>query len=278
MSLNQMETRKQREKEFHDKLRQVSDDVHVADTRWSPEIEETIKNNPLWTNMKYYAIERQSRAMILDWFKENCKGKRVLDYCCGNGEDGVFIAQNGAQEVVGIDISEVSIANCKALANKNGVERITSYLVGDAENTGFDDNSFDIITEYGALHHLDLESAFSEMSRILKSDGKVICNEALGHNLLINAYRRLTPHLRTEWEVEHILRKESLRTAQKYFDEIDVHFYYLFTLLAVPFRQLSIFEPLLSFLEKIDSFILKIPLIKWQAWQIVFVLSEPKKK
>lgn len=273
-----METRKQREKEFHDQLRLVNEDVHVADTRWSPELEETIKNNPLWTNMKYYSIERQSRAMISEWFQKNCKGKRVLDYCCGNGEDGIFIAQNGAREVVGIDISDVSIANCQELARKNGLERSTFYLVADAENTGFEDNSFDVITEYGALHHLDLENAFAEMSRILKPDGKIICNEALGHNLLINAYRRLTPHLRTEWEVEHILRKESFEVARKYFDNVDIHFYYLFTLLAVPFRKFSIFEPVLNILEKIDNLILKLPVIKWQAWQIVFVLSEPKKK
>jgi ubiquinone/menaquinone biosynthesis C-methylase UbiE len=272
-----VETRKQREKEFHDQLRLINEDVHVADTRWSPELEETIKNNPMWVNMKYYSIERQSRTMVLDWFKENCKGKRVLDYCCGNGEDGVFIAQSGAKEVVGIDISDVSIANCQELARKNGVERLTSYRVGDAENTGFEDNSFDVITEYGALHHLDLEKAFAEMSRILKPDGKIICNEALGHNLVINAYRRLTPHLRTEWEVEHIIRKENFEVAQRYFDKIELHFYYLFTLLAVPFRNLPIFEPLLGFLEKIDNAILKLPLIKWQAWQIVFVLSEPKK-
>ena len=277
MKVDPMETRKQREKEFHDKLRLVNEDIHVADTRWSPELEETIKNNPMWVNMKYYAIERQSRTMILDWFRENCKGKRVLDYCCGNGEDGVFIAQNGAKEVVGIDISDVSIENCRELARKNGIEGITSYQVGDAENTGFDDSSFDVITEYGALHHLDLERAFAEMSRILKPNGKIICNEALGHNLVINTYRRMTPHLRTEWEVEHILRKESLDIAGKYFNKVEVHFYYLFTLLAVPFRKLPIFDPLLTILEKVDNLILKLPLIKWQAWQIVFVLSEPKK-
>ena len=33
------ETRKQIEKEFHDKLRTIDEDVHVADTRWSPEME-----------------------------------------------------------------------------------------------------------------------------------------------------------------------------------------------------------------------------------------------
>jgi hypothetical protein len=87
----------------------------------------------------------------------------------------------------------------------------------------------------------------------------------------------MTPHLRTEWEVEHILRKENFEVAKKYFNKVELHFYYLFTLLAVPFRKLPIFITLLSILEKVDNLILKLPFIKWQAWQIVFVLSEPKK-
>jgi ubiquinone/menaquinone biosynthesis C-methylase UbiE len=272
-----MELRKIQEKEFHDKLRMVHDDNHVTATRWSPELEYTIKTNPLWRNMKYYAIERKSRNMVLDWFKENCQGKRVLDYCCGNGEDGVFIAQNGAQEVVGIDISEVSIEHCKKLAENQGVQSITSYCIRDAEATGFEDNSFDIITEYGALHHLDLEKAFAEMQRIIKPDGKIICNEALGHNLLIHLYRKVTPSLRTSWEVEHIMRKQDFRVAARYFEKIDIHFYHLFTLGAVPFRKTGFFPALLNFLEKMDHVILEMPFLKWQAWQAVFILSKPKK-
>lgn len=271
------ETRKQIEKEFHDKLRTIDEDVHVADTRWSPEMEATIKNNPLWANMKYYSVERQSRSRVLNWFEENCPGKRVLDYCCGNGEDSIIIAQNGAKEVIGIDISEVSIANCQALAQKEGVENITSFNIRDAEDTGFEDNSFDIITEYGSLHHLNLEKAFFEMARILKPNGKIICNETLGHNPLIHLYRRMTPHLRTPWEVDHIMRKRHFEVANKYFDKVDLYFYHLFTLLAVPFRNLPGFSTLLTIFEKIDNVILKIPFIKWQAWQVIFIMSGPKK-
>jgi hypothetical protein len=38
------------------------------------------------------------------------------------------------------------------------------------------------------------------------------------------------------------------------------------------------FSSLLSMLEKIDNFVLKFPLIQWQAWQVVFILSKPKLK
>ena len=74
--------RKILERQFHDKLRKITHDNYVAETRWSLEMEGTIKQNPLWTNMKYYSIEQKSRNMVLNWFKHNCKGKKVLDYCC----------------------------------------------------------------------------------------------------------------------------------------------------------------------------------------------------
>jgi ubiquinone/menaquinone biosynthesis C-methylase UbiE len=272
-----VEKRKEIERDFHNKIRLITDDSHVADTRWSPKLENTIKNNPLWKNMKYYSVERKSRKFVLNWFKKNCRNKYVLDYCAGNGEDAVYIAKHGAEKVTGIDISDVSIENCKYLAGKNGVGNVTEFIVSDAENTGFDDNLFDIITEYGALHHLDRKKAFPEMARILRSDGKIICNEALGHNPIIHLYRKKTPLLRTEWEVEHIMRKKDFEMAQKYFGKVEVHFFHFFTLLAVPFRNFSVFPLLLHILEGIDSMLLKFPGIKWWAWQVVFILSEPKR-
>ncbi len=273
-----MDTRKKQEKEFHDNLRRVDGDNHVTATRWSSDIENTIKNNPLWTNMKYYAVERKSRQMVLSWFKENCSNKRVLDYCCGNGEDSRVISQYGAKEVVGIDISEISIENCIQLAAKEGVSEVTRYEVRDAEDTSFENNSFDIITEYGALHHIDLDNAFSEMARILRPDGKIICNEALGHNPGIHLYRKLTPQLRTEWEVGHIMRKKEFEQARKYFRKVELHFFHLFSLLAVPFRRTFLFSPLLFAMEGIDSMLLKMPGIRWWAWQVVVILSQPVKK
>jgi ubiquinone/menaquinone biosynthesis C-methylase UbiE len=272
-----MESRMQKEREFHDQIRKVEGDSHVADTHWSPELEDTIQNNPLWANMKYYAIERQSREKAQNWLKENCQKKRVLDYCCGNGENSIYLAQNGAASVIGIDISEVSVTNCQESAKSKQVEHVTEFMVGDAENTSFDDSSFDIIIEYGALHHLDLDKAFQEMLRILTPDGAVICTEALGHNPFIHLYRKMTPHLRTEWEVDHILRKPQFEIARKYFDKVDIHFYHFFTLLAVPFRKTKIFPSLLGFLETVDNLFLKLPFIKWWGWQAVFVMSEPKK-
>ena len=270
--------RKEIERDFHNRLREVLDDEHVADTRWSPAMEETVRSNPLWANMKYYAVERKSRQAVLDWYDANVAGKDVLDYCCGNGEDGVLIAHKGAREVIGLDISDVSVANARRLAEQGGVQERVSHVVGDAESTGFPDERFDIITEYGSLHHLDLDLAFGEMARILRRDGKVICQEALAHNVVIHAYRKLTPSLRTPWEVDHILRRRSFQVAAKYFGRIEMQFFHLFSLLAVPLRKTKAFKPVLRALEVLDDLALSVPGLRWQAWQIVFVLSEPRKQ
>lgn len=269
--------RKAVEKEFHDKLRKVADDHHVTDTRWSPEMEKTIRSNPLWVNMKYYAVERKSRDAVLAWYEKHTPGKVVLDYCCGNGEDGVLIAEKWADRVLGIDISEVSIENCRRLAESRGVSDRVIHEVRDAENTGLPSDSFDIITEYGSLHHLDLDKAFAEMARLLKPGGRAICQEALAHNPLIHAYRKLTPDLRTPWEVDHILRRSSLETARRYFGSVQVWHFHLVSLLAVPFRRTPLFKPVLATLEAVDGILLKIPGLRWQAWQMVFELSEPRK-
>lgn len=277
-SKQEVEERKRKELEFHNKIRLVTDDAHVSDTRWSPEMEDTIKNNPLWTNMKYYSIERASREFVLRWFDRNCADKIVLDYCCGNGNDSLYLAAHGAKRVTGIDLSDVSIANCLSLAKKQGLDGRIDFRIGDAEKTGFSDNTFDVVTEYGCLHHLDLNRAMPELARILKPDGKIICTETLGHNVFIHLYRKMTPNLRTEWEADHIIKQGDFEKMLRHFGKVECHFYHLFTLFGVPFRRTSFFRPLLSVLETMDRLILSIPFVRWQAWQIVFVLSEPRKE
>jgi ubiquinone/menaquinone biosynthesis C-methylase UbiE len=267
-----MDFRKKEEREFHNALRH-----EYFGQRWTLGLEKTIEENPLWVNMKYYSVERKSRDVVLKWLSRNCLNKKVLDYCCGNGEDALYIARNGAKQVAGIDISEVSIENCRKRASEEKLTANTEFLVMDAEALNFGDDTFDVITEYGSLHHLRLERAYSELARVVKHDGTIICNEALGHNPLINLYRKVTPRLRTEWEARHIICKNDLELAKRYFNKVEMNFFHLATLTAVPFRKMRKFDMLLTLLEKIDQVLLRLPLLKWQAWQIVFILSEPIK-
>lgn len=260
-----MEQRKKEEQEFHNIIRS----------------DELLKNPSTYSyymsNKKYYSITRGSLKYFSDWLKEHCKNKVVLDYCCGDGRYSFQAAKYGAN-VIGIDISDKTIEICKKKAVQEKLEKQTSFFIMDAENLKFNDNSFDIIISMGVLHHLDLKKAYQEFIRVIKPNGRIICTEALGHNPFIHLYRKITPHLRTKWEVEHILSLADIKMSRCYFAKIKMKFFHLATLVAVPFRNLPGFNTILKSLETLDQILLSIPLIKKQAWMIIFILSEPRKE
>lgn len=259
-----LDERKQDEARLHDKLRDESLKANGADYKY------------LTSNKKYYSVTGRSEAYFSMWLRQRCAGKRCLDYCCGNGKYTIFMAENGA-ESIGIDISGVSVENCRKYAEQEGVGGKASFYVMDAENMSFEESCFDVIICRGVLHHLDTGRAFKELSRVLKPDGEIICIEPLIYNPVFQLYRRMTPQLRTKWETEHILTLNDLEKAKKFFGKIEISFYHLFTLLAVLFRNSGIFGPILKFLEAADSVAMKLPFLQLMAWQMIFVLSKPKK-
>lgn len=254
------EPRKIEESELHDALRGDLRD----DSRFT-------------ANKKWYCVTRKNRELVKQWLLNRCKGKRVLDYCCGDGETAIWLAQEGA-EAIGIDISPRSIRNALEAAKGRGVADRVRFIMGDAESMNLEADYFDYIVATGILHHLDLMNAYAELSRVLKPEGAVICTEALKHNPMFQLYRRWTPHLRSAWEVEHILGRREIFLARKYFADVNIiGMFHLATILAVPFRRRSVFPRILKILEGVDSLLLRVPAIRWWAWMIVFVLARPKK-
>lgn len=230
-----------------------------------------------FSNTKFYSITQSSEAYQCGWLIEKCKpGLKILDFGCGNGENGVYAAQCGAS-VTGIDISPEGVANANLNAEQAGVADHCKFAVMDGENMTFPNGTFDLAVEYGALHHVDLDKAMSELYRVLKPSGEMICVEALRHNPLIHWYRKRTPHLRTEWETEHILGVNDLDVARKYFHDVHVRFFHLSVLAAVLFRKTLIFKPLRILLDKVDSILLRGEMIGKYGWIMIFTLSRPKK-
>lgn len=257
-----IEQRKAEEAAFHDMLRDPA-----------------LRENPrlyakLTSNKKWYSITRSSRSFAELYLREHCPNARALDYGCGDGLLSFLMAEAGA-DVVGIDISPVSVRSADQEAQRRGVR--IQFQVMDCENLGFPDESFDLVNVSGVLHHLDVHRAYSELARVLKPGGTILCVEALAHNPIFHGYRKLTPHLRTAFEANHILRRRDVVAARRHFGRIDWKFFHLFSLAAVPFRNFWIFDPLLGALDAVDSVCLSVPPLRWWAWQIAFVLSEPRR-
>ena len=230
-----------------------------------------------FSNMKFYSITNKSEAFQYKWIKDRCApGIKVLDFGCGNGENGIYAARCDA-DVIGIDISPEGVANANLNAKQAGVDDHCRFEVMDGENMIFADNFFDLAVEYGVFHHVDLKKAIIELNRVLKPGGEMICIEALRHNPIIHLYRKNTPHLRTQWEFEHILGVDDLAIAGKYFHKVEVRFFHLAVLAAVPFRKTRFFKPLRSFLDKIDDILLRGELTGKYGWIMIFTMGKPKK-
>jgi ubiquinone/menaquinone biosynthesis C-methylase UbiE len=281
-----LEERKIKEIE-HSRLRrsilQGFERISDTNTEERPEdIESLINDKELFkkhfSNMKFYSITKSSEDFKWRWLEQRCKeSTKILDFGCGNGENGIFAAKCGA-DVTGIDISPEGVENANLNAKKFQLDKNCKFVVMDGENMSFPDNTFDLAVEYGVLHHVDLEKTMSELSRVLKPEGEMICVEALRHNPLIHLYRKMTPHLRTKWEVEHILSVNDLDTVKKYFRKVEVRFFHLTSLLAVPFRKTPIFSALRNFLDRIDQKLLKNKFLGKYGWIMIFTISDPIKK
>jgi len=249
-----MDTPKEREKEYFDKAFAEGTRVRTS---------------------KFYSITQSSRDYYQTHILSNCRGKHVLEYGCGSGMFSVVVSRLAAQ-VTGIDLSEVAINRARETAEQHGAKKI-SFHVMDAESLTFADNAFDLICGIGILHHLDLARSFSELARTLKPNGQAIFMEPLNHNPAIRLYRKMTPTLRTR--DEHPLVMKDLELAKAYFAGIETRFFYLLALLAVPFRNLASFLPLLESLEAVDRRVFRlVPYMRRHAWTVVMVLSNPKKR
>lgn len=281
----ELEERKLKEIEHSRQRREILKGFErYADTHAAHQVEnlEELVKDPVafkkhFANMKYYSITRLSDQYQREWLAQHCKpGLKVLDFACGNGENGIIAAGHGA-DVLGIDISPEGVLNANANASDMGLSEICKFLEMDGENMDFADNTFDLGVEYGALHHVDLNLALAELSRVLKPSGRMICVEALRHNPLIHWYRNRTPHLRTEWEVDHILGVESLDQMRNHFSEVNVKYFHLASLLSVPFRKTALFDPMLKVLEAVDNRMLSNAAIGKYGWIMVVEIANPIK-
>ena len=224
---------------------------------------------------KFYQITKSITEAKEKILFDSSKNARVIEYGCGTGSYAFKLAKHGAELVTGIDISPVAIDKAQQIAIEEGVERNTSFKVMNAENLEFAPNSYNLICGSGILHHLDLNLAMDSIVRVLQADGKAVFLEPLGHNFLINLYRRLTPSIRSE--DEHPLLNKDLVAFKQHFNRVNVRYFYLTSLGASFFVGKPGFNFVLKSLELLDSALLKIPGIKRQAWMVLIELSQPIK-
>lgn len=119
-------------------------------------------------------IWRKKAVKIL---KKSCP-KKVLDIACGTGDFTIANLDSGAEEIIGLDISEGMVNVGIQKIKRKGLSNKISLQVGDSEKINFEDGTFNGITVgFGVRNFENLEKGLAEMYRVLAPNGKVIILE-----------------------------------------------------------------------------------------------------
>lgn len=100
------------------------------------------------------------------------RGNKVLEIGVGAGTDFVQWVRAGAQ-AYGIDLTQAAINHTMLQLRHYGLTS-KQLKVADAEELPYEDNTFDLVYSWGALHHTpDIKKAIGEAIRVVKKSGRI---------------------------------------------------------------------------------------------------------
>ena len=146
-----------------------------------------------------------------------CMDRTVLEIGCFRGDQAMSL-DGFKGRYIGLDISPAAIDHCRAL----GLPGAFEFRVEDANNLdGIDDDGIDYAFGNGVLHHLDLARFAPALARRLSARGFARFVEPAQGNLLLRAFRKLTPQLRTpdEYPFDHA----AIALLQRHFEVRVIH-------------------------------------------------------
>ncbi len=143
------------------------------------------------------------RKIAFNLLKKNLPKRRnysILDAGCGTGLNIKKLSEFG--KVSGIDFSPHALRFCK----KRGVRDV---ILGLIENMDFADSTFDIVTCFGVLYHVQVDDrkAINEFYRVLSPGGVVlITTPALGQlrNKCFRTYHDFSMHVKRRHSIKEI--------------------------------------------------------------------------
>jgi SAM-dependent methyltransferase len=154
------------------------------------------------------------------------QGKRILDLGAGLGESSVYFAGQGARVTL-VDLSPAMVDFARALAAHWGVT--IEARIGSAEELDVGLERFDYVYAANLLHHVsDKRATLCGIQAALVRGGCFFCIDPLRYNPVINIYRRMASHVRTE--DERPLGYEDLALARELFDDVGHREFWLFSL------------------------------------------------
>lgn len=242
-----------RERDFHNERFAQAQDPRKHLDKW-------------YWSIRHGAVQQDAQVKRLS------VGADVLEYGCSTGGwslDALNLPEI-CRSLTGIDISDVAVDR----ANEHASELAASnarFVAMNAEAMEFADESFDLVYGRGIIHHLDLDRCFTEVSRVLRPGGVASFFEPMGHNPVLNAYRRRTPDIRTP--DEHPLLVTDFTIARRYFADVEVRYFGLFSV-ASAVVPTGMREVTYAAGRGIDALVLTLPYVNRYAWYALITLTK----
>lgn len=107
------------------------------------------------------------------------QGQSSLDLCCGTCDWTIALAEaSGTGRTVGLDFSAAMLAVGREKVKQKGLDKQIELVQGNAMELPFPDNTFDYVTiGFGLRNVPDYAKVLSEMHRVVKPGGQVVCLE-----------------------------------------------------------------------------------------------------
>ena len=111
------------------------------------------------------------RKILAEFVEEICRRvtdrrPRILDVGCGTGANLLMLSKYGEAE--GVDVSEDALAFCR----ERGLDKV---ILGNGEELPYEDGTFDLVTAFDVVEHMDDDLAgLREMRRVLRPGGRVL--------------------------------------------------------------------------------------------------------
>lgn len=140
----------------------------------------------------YIARREEGLARIVktEYQRLACPEAAILEVGCGEGSNLYWLDRVGVSApLTGVDFSPKKIEFAQ-----HHVER-ARFLVADAVNLPFDDNTFSLVVMRDLLHHVnwDRDGVVREACRVLRPGGTIIVFEGNPKDLLVRIAMRLMP-------------------------------------------------------------------------------------
>ena len=152
------------------------------------------------------------------------RGLRILDYGCGPGDFGLWLATEGA-DVTLLDLSPAAIDLALKRAHASAVT--VRGIAADASRLNMlRDAEFDLVFACAALHHtLKYPGALEELARVMRPGARLVLAETWGGNPLLNTARKLRARIAREAEAQGegiIFSRHELRALGPFFADMRV--------------------------------------------------------